>query len=194
MKEHKGRRYVVIHGEDGDFKTLVEQIDILKDIVANYTIECASILELKALINNGYPAYLKYHICDWETIISLVELGVSDIYIDSSIAFSMKNIKRACEEKKVKIRVSPTVSPNSSILGMNPNSFFIRPEDLKLYEKYIDVIDFKMTDQVKEDVLFDIYKRGTFYYNLKDLLDNCNFSVLNPFIKPEFGQSRLNCG
>ena len=51
-----------------------------------------------------------------------------------------------------------------------------------------------MVNQDKEDTLFNIYKRGTFYYNLNDLLEGCKFSVLNPFIKPEFGQSRLNCG
>lgn len=194
MKEHRGKRYVVVHSDDKDYDTLVEQVSILKDIVDNYTIECTSILEIKALIEAGYHAYLKYHICDWETVVSLVNLGVSDIYVDSSIAFSMHNIKKLCNEHGIKIRVSPTVSPNSSIMGMNPNSFFIRPEDLSIYEKYVDIVDFRVPDQTKEDTLFDIYKRGTFYYNLKDLLDNCKFSVPNPFIKPEFGQSRLNCG
>ena len=194
MRQFPNKRYVVVYSEEQNTQVLIQQIDILKDIVKNYTIECSSIIELKALLHAGYPAYLKYYICDWETVQSLIALGVSDIYIDSSIAFQMKNIKKLCSANNVKIRVSPTVSPNASLLGLQPNSFFIRPEDMDLYEKYIDVIDFKMVEQDKEDTLFQIYKRGTFYYNLNELLDNCKFSVLNPFIKPEFGQARLNCG
>ena len=83
--------------------------------------------------------------------------------------------------------MSPTISPTAAIIGIRPNSFFIRPEDLSLYNKYIGVIDFKEPNQEKEDTLFSIYKRGSFLYDLKDLLDDCTFSVQNPFIKPEFG-------
>lgn len=190
MRKHKDTRYVVIYPGD-DLENLVKQIDILKDIVSNYTVECQSLAELKTLINEGYSAYLKYHVCDWETVHQLIDFGVSDIYIDGPLGFQLKNVKKLCGN--VKIRISPTVSPNAALSGIQPNSFFIRPDDLQYYEKYIDIIDFKVTKQEKEDALFDIYKRGRFYYNLKDILEGCQFSVLNPFIKPEFGQSRLNC-
>ena len=151
------------------------------------------------LIRKGYQAYVKYPITDWETLRSLIALKVSDVYIDGSLGFSMKKVHDLCDGQTI-IRVSPNVSPNASILGLKTNSFFIRPEDLHLYEKYIGVIDFRIDNrwsievQNKEDVLFDIYKRGAFLLNLTDLLEDCTFSVPNSFIKPEFGQARVNCG
>lgn len=159
----------------------------------DYTIECDQISAARKLIEDGYKAYLKYPISDWESFDALVDLGVSDIYVDGPLGFQMYNLRLAVKDKNILIRVSPTVSPNSSIVGSKPNSFFIRPEDLHLYEKIIDVIDFRVQNQDKEDVLFTIYKRGTFNHNLKDLIEDCRFNVPNLFLKPEFGRARVNC-
>lgn len=194
MRKNPTKRYVIIGATPTDNEILIQQVNILRDIVENYTIECSSIAYAKALIKNGFNAFIRYPITDWETLQNFIELGVSDVYIDSSLGFQIKKVYELCKNKKIFIRISPNVSPTSSITGMKPNSFFIRPEDLRLYESYIGIIDFKTTEQEKEDVLFSIYKRGKFLYNLKDLLDNCTFSVQNPFIKPEFGETRLSCG
>lgn len=90
--------------------------------------------------------------------------------------------------------MSPTISPNAALTGLQPSSFFIRPEDLDLYEKIVDIIDFRLEDQEKEDALFQIYNRRSFIYGLENLLVEATFTAPNPFIKPEFGDSRLNCG
>ena len=195
IKEHAGKRYVIADASPEDHQRLVEQVDIVRKIVWDYTIECSSILHMKQLIREGYNAYIKYPISDWETLQSLVQLGASDVYIDSSLGFQLKAVYDLCTsiEHDTLIRISPTLSPNASILGLQPNSFFIRPEDLHLYEKYLGVIDFKITNQDKEDMLYKIYNRGNFVNDLGQLLEDCTFSVPNAFIKPEFGEARVNC-
>lgn len=194
MRQNPTKRYVITDVSPEDNETLIQQVNILRDIVQNYTIECSSIAYAKALIKNEFNAYIRYPISDWETLINFINIGVSDVYIDSALGFQIKKVFDLCHNKKIIIRVSPTVSPTAAIVGIRPNSFFIRPEDIQIYSQYIGVIDFKESDQEKEDTLFSIYKRGSFLYNLKDLLDDCTFSVQNPFIKPEFGQARLTCG
>lgn len=147
---------------------------------------------LRALLDTGYNAYSKFPVADWETFSYLKNLGVSDIYIDGPLGFQCDLLKRV---KDVKIRVSPTVSANAAInLTRNAKSFFIRPEDLSLYEDAIDIIDFQVTnDQEKEKALFNIYKRGTFNYDLNDLIENLHIKVNNIFINPDFGKERVNC-
>ena len=194
LKEHKDKRYLIAGDASEDPKRLFEQIEIVSNAVQDYTIECTSILFTKRLIKDGYKAYVKFPVSDWETIHSFIEIGVSDIYVDSSLGFQLGKVYQLCQNKGIKIRVSPSLSPTAAITGLKSNSFFIRPEDLNLYSKYIGVIDFRVTNQEKEDALFSIYKRGSFIYNLKDLLEDCTFSVPNPYIKPEFGQARVTCG
>ena len=194
IKEHPEKRYVIADASSQEHNRMLEQIDTVRSIVRDYTIECGSMTSLKSLIKQGYKAYLRFPVSDWEMFYDFLDLGISDIYIDGALGFQIKQVAQICKEHKVLVRVSPTVSPAAAIKGLKPYSFFIRPEDLKLYEKYIDIIDFKITQQEKEDATFSIYKRGNFIYNLQDLLDQTTFSVPNPYIKPEFGQARLNCG
>lgn len=144
------------------------------------------------MLNKGYHAYLATPVTDWETFLTLKRLGVSDIYIDGPLGFSMNKIVRGKED--VKIRVSPSVSPNTVLSAeSNLTSFFIRPEDLDLYDDYIDVIDFQTAKLEKENKLFDIYKRKSFMFDLALLIDNLNDSINNLYVTNDFGLERLNC-
>ncbi len=136
---------------------------------------------------------MTYPVTDWETFSGLKKLGVSDIYIDGPLGFQTKAIAKGKED--IKIRVSPTVSPNASLTGSTPQSFFIRPEDLNLYEGAIDIIDFKELESIdREEALFTIYKRGTFNYNLSQLITGMSPDVNNLTFPRDFGKERLNCG
>lgn len=194
MKDHRDKRYLIAGVGSEEPNRLLEQVDIVRDSTEDYTIECSSISFTRTFIKMGYHAFVKFPVTDWETIHSFINMGVSDIYIDSCLGFQLNKVYQLCQSKEIKIRISPSLSPTAAITGLKPNSFFIRPEDLSLVDKYIGVLDFKITNQEKEDALFSIYKRKSFIYNLKDLLDDCTFSVPNPYIKPEFGQARVNCG
>lgn len=97
-------------------------------------------------------------------------------------------------KKNSLIRVSPTISPNAALDKIKkPNMFFIRPEDLQLYSP-IDVIDFREPNQETEDALYSIYKRGTFNFNLNELVKNLNNDTNNLFIQEDFAKMRRNCG
>lgn len=194
IKDNPDKRYnIKIFKHEENWNKAIEQIDIVKAITPNYTVQCENVTHLRRLLLEGYNAYLRFPVADWESFTNLKELGVSDIYIDGPLGFQCNDIKSSKVE--VKIRVSPTVSPNASLSNSaNENTFFIRPEDLSLYEEVIDIIDFSETDQEKEDILFSIYKRGIFNFDLKELIQTLNMSVPNLFINPEFAKFRLNCG
>lgn len=170
----------------------IEQIELVKSITKLYTIECDKIELCKSLIDMGYNAYLKYPISDWESFSGLTSIGVSDIYIDSPLCFQHDKILVAKEKNNIKIRVSPTISSNGTLISEKPKTFFIRPEDLNLYT-YIDVIDFKYNQQEQEDALFRIYTRGSFNFDIDQLIGSLP-RVNNILFKEDFAKSRLNCG
>lgn len=194
IKDYPTKRYVIIDEPDG--KT-TEQVAMMKNMGAtNVTIESNNVEVVRALIECGSPAFLRYPISDWELFMSLKEIGVSDIYIDGPLIFQKD--KLVLGHGDVNIRVSPTISPNASVTknGRNITSAFIRPEDLPLYEGAIQVIDFQEPNQEKEDALFSIYKRQSFNFDLSTIVtglrkeDNIN----NLLIPGDFCDGRLNCG
>lgn len=196
IKEHPEKRYNIIYDEDKDpIPKLIEQVDLVKDITPNYTIEVSKITTLQTLIATDYNAYLRHPVTDEETLDNLLHLGVSDVYIDGPLGFEIDFLTK--RKGQAFIRTSPCLSANASLAPnskSNATSFFIRPEDLHLYQSAIDIIDFKEKDQDKEDTLFQIYNRGTFNFNLQDLIPQLHIEVPNLFIKPDFAENRLNCG
>lgn len=196
IKDNKDKRYVVrVMGQDIDFEKLYEQLDIIKSTNVEYTVACGSPSLLQTVLSKGYIAYLDVPVTDWELFDILIHLGVSDIYIDGPLGFDCGRAFDSASGHDVKIRVSPSVSPNTMLAASpNENSFFIRPEDLYLYEPYIDVIDFQTSNIDRETTLFDIYKRASYLYDLNDLVYNLNISVPNPLISKDFAVFRLSCG
>lgn len=196
IKANPDKRYNVIIDDSTDIKKLVEQVEFVKGVASDYTIECSQITTAKSLIDEGYNAYLRFPVVDWETVHGLISLGVSDIYIDGPLGFQCDALSKIANPPI--IRVSPTVSPNAAINeDTNVNSFFIRPEDIPVYDDCLTeqvMIDFHVSNQDKEDALFDIYKRGTFNFNLRQLVESLQIDAPNFFIPQAFAQNRLNCG
>ena len=192
IKDNPDKRYnITIKNTESISEKEEQQIELIKAVTENYTIKCRTVSQLSNLLFQGFNAYLSFPATDWETFSELQNLGVSDIYIDGPLCFQMNKI--ALAKKNTKIRMSPTLSPNSSLTRGEPNDFFVRPEDLPIY-KAVDVIDFNETEQDKEDALFSIYNRGTFNYSLKDLMVNLPYDINNLLFKEDFATHRLNCG
>lgn len=165
IKNNPTKRYVIVINDTINDKIL-EQINFIKEVAEDYSIQCNNIAQMQSLIAAGYHAFPRFPISDWETFDEMRQLEVSDIYIDGPLGFQCEALEAFHFCSPQKIRVSPTISPNASFIARSPSSFFIRPEDLYLYESAIDVIDFKVPNTDKEDALFSIYKRGTFNYDI----------------------------
>lgn len=190
IKDHPEKRYLII--ANTTIEKVKEQIDLLKAVTDNYTIQCNSYESFVSFLTDGYNAFVNYPINDWENFNDLIDWGASDIYIDGSIAFSIDKI--ASVKKSAKIRIFPTESLNSPFSkGYKTSSFFVRPEDLSMYEEVVDIIEFKGNKE-KEDILFKVYKRGSFIADIDQLIPNLPKEISNLAIGEEFAQERLNCG
>lgn len=196
MQEHPEKRYIVlVHEEltDERFEKAVEQVEYVKEVTTNYSIECDNLTIFEKFRDLGYNCYLSFPVADWETFQELKTLGVTDIYIDGPLGFQTDRLKKA--KGDIRLRTAPHVSPNHlDEESTTATFFFIRPEDLHLYEETFDVVFFLPTSIEQEEALFNIYKRGSFLYSLNKVIPQINQEIQNPFIKPEFGENRLNCG
>lgn len=194
FKENHNKRCNIILKDNEISDYFYEQIDFIKATAKEYTIAVTRFEILKRLIKEGYNAYLAYPVSDWETFNNLKNLGVTDIIIDGALGFQMSSIAQA--KGDIKIRVTPMLSSNAALSlpdSPNENSFFIRPEDLKYYEDYIDIIEFQAETATQEKTYFEIYNRGFYDYDLTLLIRSLHTKVPNPFIIKDFAPRRLNC-
>lgn len=75
-------------------------------------------------------------------------------------------------------------------------TFFIRPEDIDLYNNYIDTFEFYAdpTDATKINTLYEIYtKDKSWFGKLNEIILGYEGDEDNRFIIPRFGEQRLNC-
>jgi len=129
-----------------------------------------------------------------DELIGQIRMKVSDVYITNELGFYLPDISRICKDKHINVRVIPNVAQSSSdTISSDFTKFFIRPDDLYLYEDYIDVIEF-LTDRLEiQPTLYEIYKDGRWDGDLCQIIYNFNEDIPNNSIIPIFGEIRLNC-
>ena len=139
--------------------------------------------------------FFNTHINLWDTLYGYVNLGVTDVYIVEGLGFELEEIKNFLEdfENKPQIRVFPNIAQSSfdGIDGLN--KFWIRPEDTKYYEEYVDVYEFYGEDN-KQKIYYDIYFKDKEWFGpLNEIIQGLDSDINNTTIVPRFGINRINC-
>lgn len=133
---------------------------------------------------------------DLETVYTMKQIGVSEIYVVEGLGFYLEEVKKILEGTNIKIRVIPNVT--QCALGTRHNiptehKFQIRPEDTHFYEPYIDIFELFNEDDTLS-VTYEVYKNQVWKGYLSDLiLDAEDLKIPGDAIPPYFGQNRVNC-
>ena len=104
-------------------------------------------------------------------------------------------IKIKCPGLNIKNPHSRTGGTGSVLLPVPApfKYFYIRPEDVSVYEPYVDYFEFfgKLDRQA---VLYKIYKEGQWLGSLNELIGGLKNEIPNVCIVPYFGTARVGCG
>lgn len=148
----------------------------------------ASLLEEENL-----PYFFNCLVDKWDMLMHLRNYHITDIYIGNELGFELKEVAKLCKQRNIKVRVFPNVAQKSVRSVYDLKSFFIRPEDIDLYEPYVDVCEF-FGPADRYDVLYTIYTHKEWRGNLKELIIGLHPSIYSNHIAPIFGEQRINCG
>ena len=123
---------------------------------------------------------------------ALRNIGVSQIMLGAPLTFDLEVVK----EFNIPIRVKANLCYDSFIPRENGiKEFYIRPEDIPLYERYISSIEFYSKNLQQEAGLLKVYKEDKGWDgNLNLLLTNFHYNVDNRLIPEEFAEARIQCG
>lgn len=148
------------------------------------------------LIQKGLPHYYYIFANKWDIFNGLLETSATDIYVTEDLCFSMDIIKQKAQEKNKRLRTFCNVCQTSWFETNSLRTFFIRPEDVNLYNKYIDVIEFFDAVDNKDslNILYDSYDRGLRWAGpLKEIIIGFKGDTDSYYLIPYFGEKRLNC-
>lgn len=124
---------------------------------------------------------------------ALKKLGVCYAKLAAPAFFKMEAVKKI----GVPVRATPNVAHQGYLpLGDGVCGTWIRPEDLDLYEEYVETIEFEDADLKKEQALYRIYHdEKAWPGEMSMLISNFTQPGLNRLISPgDLTSRRLNCG
>lgn len=192
-------RIIMDYSKSENLDNFESDLEILKAAMENHKnfgviINLDQIEAIEELKNAGIPYFFTEGIGTWDNLLGAIKLGVSDVRICNELAFSIDRVSKICKENNVLIRVYPNVAQTSSSFknGEPVTKFFIRPEDLDLYEEIVDVIEFYGAVD-RQQTLYSIYTNRKWLGNLNDLILDLNKDINNTTVYPGFGKYRMSC-
>lgn len=201
IKDNPDKR-CIINIDDKDACLNMELINNYLDIRENNNINFSikfkayydGITEILDKIKGKIPFFFNIYINDWDMLHGYIKLGVSDIYIVESMCFELDKVAAIVHDANIQIRCFGNVAQSRSGGLSAIKKFFIRPEDVKFYDKYIDVIEFFGTKEQKS-VAIDYYRDSMQWFgDLNEIIINFNDNVDSRFIVREFAPRRIKCG
>lgn len=146
------------------------------------------------LKSKGIEFFFSTYVRDWDAFYGLISIGVSDIYIVESLAFELNLLGPVAHASGVSIRVFANVCQASWIKDNTLKSFFIRPEDVSIYEPFVDVIEFYGNQRIQE-VMYKIYaKDGKWFGDLREIINGLEIELDSRHMLPAFAEARVACG
>ena len=199
LKNHTSQRiniYIENIDECLQYKIVEKMINLKKENPEiNYALKFSMYnkdLPFDKMIKENIKFYFNVYISQWEDLLQMLDLGVSDIYITEDLGFELNKVKKVCENK-VQIRAFPNVAQKSWDKIPDLKSFFIRPEDVEKYEPYIDVLEI-YGDRKKHDILFKIYSKNKQWFGkLNEIITGFNSDLDSKFMTPRFADKRIRC-
>ena len=200
VKKYQEKRIIVRIDEILDIES--RDLNRLRYIYENYgniviKLSKKNVEIVDRIKNLEIPFFYREFPADTDQIIGMIEDGVSDIYIGNELGFDIKRISNIIRSinPDIKIRVFPNIA-QSSWENKNENreivKFFIRPEDTKIYEKYIDV--FEAWNPKTANFMYKIYAINQCWNgSIDEIIDNCNIKRKNNTFLPCFAETRASC-
>ncbi len=177
-----------------------EEIEIFKAAAAIHPNILFKTTDIECIYENSNKLNFLYArpITSWHNVRDLSNIGVSEILIKDYLCFNLEKLKTYCDKKHIKIRCIANYIGKNNFNTIPPyEEFFIRPEDVSIYEDYIDTIEFYKDDYYelleKQNVLYKIYNSGKWEGRLGDIIDGYTDDVSNVTIAPSFAKFRIDC-
>lgn len=115
--------------------------------------------------------------------------------ITEALGFELEDIAALAHKLQVQIRVYPNVAQGARSELPGIYKFWIRPEDIEVYEDCVDVCEFFYDKYEKQQIFYEIYKKDKKWMGeLGELIIGLPLGFNSMKIIPRFAYKRKRCG
>ena len=192
LEKYKDKRINIYINEDNiNFKFLTELCEKYNNVYIKFNGD--KYLEIVKQNKPNFKFFFDIMVNNWDVLIGLFKMGVTDIYIVEDLAFELDKVHKIATEYGVQIRIYPNIAQSRWSDSSQIKKFFIRPEDIDAYEEYINVVEFYNVDK-KIDIYYNIYKeKQKWFGQLNEIILDFNSNIDNRYIIPRFAEMRIKC-
>lgn len=172
----------------------------LDPIHFRYLINNNDYLQLAAMrkeIKNLHSCFCNLYARTWNDLLGLIDLGFTEVYITEELCFNLPAVKALCAKNNVRVRAFPNIAQGHSFHSFpNLRRFFILPQDIPFYSKYIDTFELYFpphTPASKISQIFNTYKNNLSYAQIADIIIGADSAIKPEELNPLFGIMRANC-
>lgn len=170
--------------------------EIIWDELIIFNTKCNIILAIEDLHlapvckKNRLKFFWAYPITSYYELQGVLKLGVSEVLLGAPLYFdlTLSALKDVNVRLIANLCYDDYIPRTDGICGT-----YVRPEDVKAYEPYVDTLEFRTEELSQEATLLEIYKRESWPGNLNLLLTNLGHNVDNRGIPDEFAPARIQC-
>ena len=138
------------------------------------------------------PFFFSNYVTSFDQLDGYIKYNPTDMYICEELGFSLERISNVLHENNIKVRVFPNICQSSFIETESIKTFFIRPEDIDIYNQYVDVFEL-ITDASRQAVIYKIYKQKKWIGNINEIIPSFKEPISNAYILNNFGKIRIKC-
>ena len=199
---HLNQRVIVQLIEENNIDTIVNNLKKIisiynenKDIKFDIQLPFYNQKFMEELKNTDLKYFFKAAANSWDKFTSLISQNVSDIYITDELAFELDKVAEIAHKNNIKVRIYPNVAQSRWDKLSDILKFFIRPEDIKMYEPYVDVCEFYGDKAQQIDTYYKIYQEDKKWFgDLQEIIIGLDSKIDSRYIIPRFAEKRIKCG
>lgn len=199
---HLNQRVIVQLIEEDNIDTIVNNLKKIisiynenKDIKFDIQLPFYNQKFIEELKDTNLKYFFKAAANSWDKFTGLISQNVSDIYITDELAFELDKVAEIAHKNNIKVRIYPNIAQSRWDKLSDILKFFIRPEDIEIYEPYVDVCEFYGDKAQQIDTYYKIYQEDKKWFgDLQEIIIGLDSKIDSRYIIPRFAEKRIKCG
>ena len=140
------------------------------------------------------PFFFSNSVTSIDMLYGFLKYKPTDMYICEELGFFLDKVSSILHENNIKVRVYPNICQSSFSQTPSLKTFFIRPDDIPIYQVFVDVFEL-ISDAERQQVLYKIYKEQKWFGKIKEIIPSFKDELDNKYIfDSAFGVIRSKCG